>query len=97
MQPDSNRKKKKKVDYEALHSRLMQVPGMKVAAVRALLNIGITEVYELSGRSPEVLFHEALKKAPETESDVFAFIQMAVYYAENSDPEPSKMRVQFWR
>jgi hypothetical protein len=35
------KKKKKKVDYEALNSALMRIPRMDVAAVRSLIDVGI--------------------------------------------------------
>ena len=59
-------KKKKKVDYEALNSRLMQIPKMDIASARNLLNIGIQDIFELEGRSPESLF-EIIKIAKQSQ------------------------------
>jgi len=96
MPPESRPKKKKKVDYEALHAPLMQIPGMKVEVVRALLNADVREIYELSGRSPEVLFEESARKTPELSRDLLPYIRMAVYFAENDPPEASKMNPHSW-
>ena len=52
----------KKVDYQALQSPLMRIPKMDLRVTRALIDLGIKEVYELQGRSPEILFEEAAKK-----------------------------------
>ncbi|MGE9291584.1 MAG: hypothetical protein ACQKBT_11370, partial [Puniceicoccales bacterium] len=85
MPPEPGRKKKK-VDYEALNAPLMQIPGMKVDAVRALLNAGVREIYELSGRAPEVLFEESKAKNPDLNPVLLPYFRMAVYYAETDEP-----------
>ena len=46
---ENPRKKKKKVDREALASPIMRVPRMDVRAARDLLDIGIRELYQLQG------------------------------------------------
>ena len=95
MPPDPVRKKKK-IDYEALNAPLMQIPGMKVDAVRALLNSGVREIYELSGRSPEVLFEESKKKNSELNPVLLPYFRMAVYFAETDQPEKSLMSPHAW-
>lgn len=89
-------KKKKKVDHEALNAPLMQIPGMKVDAVRALLNAGVREIYELSGRAPEVLFEESRAKTPDLNDVLLPYFRMAVYYAEADDPDSSLMSPHAW-
>lgn len=89
-------KKKKKVDYEALNSALMRIPRMDVAAARSLINVGIREIYDLSGRAPEVLFDEARKKNSEIPDDQIRYFRMAVYFAETDQPESSKMHPDSW-
>ena len=90
-------KKKKKVDYEALHSAIMRIPRMDVAAARNLLDLGIRDSFELQGRAPEVLFEEARTKNPEIPADRIRYFRMAVYYAETSDPETAKMHPDAWK
>ncbi len=88
---------KKKVDYEALNSALMRIPRMNVAAARDLINLGITEVFHLCGRAPEVIFEEARLKNPSIPDDRIGYFRMAVYYAENSAPDPRKLHPDAWR
>jgi hypothetical protein len=89
-------RKKKKVDYEALHSALMRIPRMDVAVVRNLLDIGIREIYDLQGRAPEILFEEACRKDSEIPTDRIRYFRMAVYYAECESPEASKLHPDEW-
>ena len=89
-------KRKKKVDYEALNSPLMQIPRMSVEATRNLLDLGIREVFHLQGRAPEVLFEEASQKNESLPADRVRFFRMAVYYAECEKPEASKMHPNEW-
>ena len=46
---ENPRKKKKKVDREALASPIMRVPRMDVRAARDLMDIGVRELYQLRG------------------------------------------------
>lgn len=89
-------KKKKKVDYEALNSALMRIPRMDVAAVRGLIDIGISEIYELQGRAPEVLLEEAKRKNPDIAESTIRYFRMAVYYSESSDLEAAKLHPDAW-
>ena len=89
-------KKKKKVDYEALNSALMRIPRMDVAAARNLIDLGIREVYDLQGRSPEILLEEARKRNDAIPDDRIRYFRMAVYYAESESPEASKLHPDEW-
>ncbi|TVP77240.1 MAG: hypothetical protein EA353_10790 [Puniceicoccaceae bacterium] len=89
-------KKKKKVDYEALNSALMRIPRMDVAAVRNLIDLGISEIYELQGRAPEVLWDEACARNPEIPKDRIRYFRMAVYYAESDSPKTSLLHPDAW-
>ena len=91
-------KKKKKVDYEALNSRLMQIPKMDIASARNLLNIGIQDIFELEGRSPESLF-EIIKIAnPEADPKMLWYLRMAVYFAENKNQlDSNKLTPWAWK
>ncbi len=89
-------KKKKKVDYEALNSALMRIPRMDVNAVRNLIDVGIREIYDLQGRSPEILLEEARKKNADVPDDRIRYFRMAVYYSESESPEISKLHPDEW-
>ncbi|MDB2499274.1 hypothetical protein N9X40_00295 [bacterium] len=89
--------KKKKVDYEALNSRLMQIPKMDITSARDLLDIGFTDIFELEGRSPETLFEAIKKLKPEVEPRRLWYIRMAVYFAENkTNLDGKKMSPWAW-
>ena len=89
-------KKKKKVDMEALTSPLKRIPGMDLPSVRDLLDIGITEVEELNGRSPEALFEDIMNLREQTPPDRLHFLRMAVYFAESDDPDPKLLQAWKW-
>lgn len=90
-------RKKKKVDTEALNCSFMRIPGMKVEPARALLDIGLREVYELSGRAPEVLHEEWLRSRSRESKDSFLpYFRLAVYYAETTDPDPKRLSIHHW-
>jgi len=87
---------RKKVDREALHSPLMRIPGMEIAAVRSLIDLGLAEIHHLSGRSPEVLFEEARRLNAELPDDILPLYRLAVYFAETPEPERRKLHKQHW-
>ena len=75
-------KKKKKVDYEALSSAFMRIPGVKVETARDLLDLGFKEPFQLIGRSPEALFEELKAKKQEVPADRLQAISHIVTYVE---------------
>jgi len=90
--------KKKKIDHEALQSSFMKIPQMKVDIARGLLDAGITESFELSGRAPEVIVESILSAQPKlaTIPDLKERIAVAIYYAESPNPEPSMLKISYW-
>ncbi len=75
---------KKKVDYAALSSPFMRIPRMDVRAARALLDMGIKEVFELKGRDPNSLLADYAKiKKPD--SDFLKYFFLAVDFADNME------------
>lgn len=88
--------KKKKTDYEALNSAFMRIPHMKIEIARDLIDLGFSEVYQLTGRAPEMLFEDLRKKKLTVEGDRLAYFKMAVYYAENDDAKPSLLHPSAW-
>lgn len=89
-------KRKKKVDYEAINSPFNRIPGIDTMAARALLDLGFSEVHELRGRAPEVLFEKLKGEKPDTPDETLAFIKLAVYYAETDEPDPQKLYPFAW-
>jgi len=89
-------KKKKKVDYVALHSPFMRIPHLDIAAARALLDLGFDEIYQLSGRSPESLMEEYKKRVPKASNDLLRYFRLAVYFAENEEPDSALLHPSAW-
>jgi hypothetical protein len=89
-------KKKKKVDLVALQSPLKRIPGMDLASVRDLIDIGVRDVDELRGRAPEALFEEVMNLREQTPPERLHYLRMAVYYAETDDPDPQLLQAWKW-
>ena len=87
---------KKKVDYEALNSPLMRIPRLNVETTRNLMDIGVKDIFQLQGRAPEALFEDALSRTITIPPDRIRYFKMAVYYAEHSDPDKSKLHPDAW-
>ena len=87
---------KKKIDYEALNSPLMRIPRMNVETARNLMDIGVKDIFQLQGRAPEALFEDALSRTITIPPDRIRYFKMAVYYAEHSDPDKSKLHPDAW-
>ena len=87
---------KKRVDYEALNSPLMRIPRMNVETARNLMDIGVKDIFQLQGRAPEALFEDALSRTITIPPDRIRYFKMAVYYAEHSDPDKSKLHPDAW-
>ena len=81
---------------EALQSPLKRIPGMDLASVRDLIDIGIGDIEELRGRSPEALFEEILNVREQTPPDRLHYLRLAVYYAETDDPDPRLLQAWKW-
>ena len=95
--PEGNRgKKKKKVDKEALASPMMRIPRMDVRVARDLIDLGVKELYELEGRAAETVLEEIRKMKPDCPDWVLPYLRMAIYFAENQDPDQKLLHPQEW-
>ena len=74
--------KKKKIDYVALSSPFMRIPRMDIRAARALLDMGIKEVFELKGRDPNSLLAD-YSKIKKPDSDFLKYFTLAVDFADS--------------
>lgn len=93
--PSQNRKKKK--DHEALASAFMRIPRMNALTARCFLDMGISEIFQLSGRCPEALFADSRKKRPELPQEHLYVMRLAVYYAENESHEKHLLYPEAWK
>ncbi len=74
--------KKKKTDYVALSSPFMRIPKMKVRAARALLDLGIREVYELRGRDVASITEDIRKSGKAVDVELERLIKIAIDFSE---------------
>jgi hypothetical protein len=95
--PYSSEQKKKKVDYLALNSPFMRIPHMDIRAARLLLDLGFQDIFQLVGRSPEVLMEEYQKKKQVSQPDLLPHLRLAVYFAENDSPDYAKLHPHVWK
>tara|TARA_B110000438_G_C15736022_1_gene616365 strand:+ start:650 stop:973 length:324 start_codon:yes stop_codon:yes gene_type:complete len=91
------KKKKKKIDYEALNSPLSRIPGLDLPTVRDLLDLGIRHTHELRGRSPESLFDDIQKERKNIPADRLWHLRLAVYFSENDEPDRSLLQAWKWK
>lgn len=75
----------------------MRIPRMDVAAARNLIDLGIRDIFQLEGRAPEILFEEAQKQNGQIPDDRIRYFRMAVYFAESSEPDQSKLHPDEWK
>lgn len=90
-------KPKKKVDSEALHSSFMRIPRMKVEVARYLLDLGFRDVFELEGRSPEMILEDVKRIYSDPRPDSLQYLRMAVYVAETPNPDPKRCHPSIWK
>lgn len=74
----------KRLRKEALESAFMRIPRIKVETARDLLDLGFTQLYQITGRAPETLFADLLKCKPGLSADRLAGLRLAVQAAESA-------------
>jgi hypothetical protein len=87
----------KRLRAEALSSAFMRVPHFKVDTARDLLDLGLRQLYQLSGRSPEALYAELCKRKADTPPERLAEFRLAVYVAETPEPDRTKLHPSAWK
>lgn len=60
----------------------MRIPKMKVFAARALLDLGLREIYELRGRDPQSLAEDVEKSGMRADADLLRLFKIAVDFSE---------------
>jgi len=77
---------------------LITIPNIGIKTKQALINIGITCVEDLIGKDPEDLYLMdcLFKKRQEDKCQLYLF-RMAVYYAENKEHNPEKLKWWYWK
>ena len=79
---------------------LMAIPGVGKSIAQDLLDIGVTKIPDLIGRSPEELFELSNEFAGTVQDRCLLYVfRCAVYYAETprAEREPEKLKWQNWK
>ena len=76
----------------------MVIPGVGISIARDLNNIGIFSVKDLEGRDPEILYKQSNDLAGIIQDRCLLYVfREAVYFAENKNPEPEKLKWWNWK
>lgn len=77
---------------------LRTIPGIGEKMELHLKNIGVRCVEDLAGRDPEELFERNCEyKGFRDDPCALYVFRMAVYYAENREREPEKLKWWYWK
>lgn len=77
---------------------LMRIPGVGKSIANDLLNIKINSVEDLKGKDPQDLYNRSNEYADVVQDRCLLYVfRCAVYFAENPDPEPEKLKWWRWK
>lgn len=77
---------------------LLTIPGVGKNIAQHLRGIGIACVSDLKGRDPEELYTlDCLNKGFQEDRCQLYVFRCAVYYAEQEQPEPEKLKWWYWK
>ncbi len=81
-----------------IHKELQKIPGVGPKLSKEFSNIGIKNVSGLKGRDPEELYLRiCAKKGHQVDRCVLYVCRSAVYFAENKNPNPEKLKWWNWK
>ena len=79
-------------------SELQKIPGVGKSIARDLQNIGINSIADLRGINPETLYAQSNQFAGITQDRCLLYVfRCAVYFAEQENPEPAKLKWWCWK
>jgi hypothetical protein len=77
---------------------LTVIPGVGKSIAQDLHNIGIQTVSDLRGKNPEILYDLSNQYAGVVQDRCLLYIfRTAVYFAENKNPDPEKLKWWNWK
>jgi len=78
--------------------KLQVIPGIGPKLSKEFLNVGIKDVSDLKGKDPEELYLEiCAKQGYRVDRCVLYVCRSAVYFAENEDPDPERLKWWNWK
>lgn len=77
---------------------LRTIPNIGERTKQAFNNIGIDCVEDLKGKDPdELYFQDCLTKGFQEDKCQLYLFRMAVYYADNTEHQPEKLKWWYWK
>lgn len=81
-----------------MKSDLQTIPGVGPNMERHLLELGYSTVDSLKGADPEVMYRrECRQRGEQLDRCVLYVYRLAVYFAENIEHEPKKLKWWNWK
>ncbi len=79
-------------------SDLRKIPGVGKNIEQDLINLGYTCIEDLKGQNPETMYQKdcAYKGFQEDKCQLYVY-RLAVYFAENEQHEPEKLKWWYWK
>lgn len=78
--------------------KLQTIPGVGPKLSREFSNIGIKDVLDLKGKDPEKLYSQiCAKHGTHVDRCVLYVCRSSVYFAENKNPDPEKLKWWNWK
>jgi hypothetical protein len=79
-------------------NNLQSIPGVGKSIALDLQNIGIKKVKDLKGKDPEMLFELSNRYEGKIQDRCLLYVfREAVYFAENQNPDPEKLKWWNWK
>ncbi len=81
-----------------MKTEFRKIPGVGAATEQSLISLGYTTIDSLKGESPEEMYEREMhmKGCHIDRCQLYVF-RLAVYYAENKDHEPEKLKWWNWK
>lgn len=77
---------------------LQTIPGVGKSIAEDLRNIGVQAVVDLKGKDPEKLFEMSNRFEGKVQDRCLLYVyREAVYFAENPNPDPEKLKWWNWK
>lgn len=81
-----------------MKSDLQTIPGVGPNMERHLLELGYSTVDSLKGADPDVMYRrECRQRGEQLDRCVLYVYRLAVYFAENTEHEPEKLKWWNWK
>ncbi len=91
-------KNKKRGQYLISDSDLTDIPYVGKSISEDFRRVGITKISDLKGKNPEELYKQiCLSQGCQVDRCVLYVCRSAVYFAENENPDPEKLKWWSWK